>query len=99
MKPARATFAENFIPVDFARSQLRDRRMPAIGTTQSWTNAESPLGEIQSIPRCAADAVELNPTNQRLIDAALIDKILQQPAHRIIDNRRDDCTFEAEAPL
>jgi hypothetical protein len=52
----------------------------AIRTAHRAAHAESALREIQSVAHRPADAVVIHPANEFLIDAALVDQVLQQPA-------------------
>ena len=53
--------------------------------------------KFKTVARSVAYAVVFDPADQGLVDAALIDKILQQPADRIIGKRSDDGGVQAEA--
>src|ERR1041384_8264386 len=87
MKPAGAFFTENLLPINIAGFQLRHGGVSTIRTTDSAAHAKSALSEIQSIPHGSSDAVVRDPANMRLIDAALVNQILHQSAHRIIRER------------
>src|SRR5215207_638809 len=99
MKPARAFRAEDLLPVDVARSQLRDGSVTTIGATGSRTHAKAAFGEIQTIANCASDTIKLHPLQVRLVHAALVDQVLDQAAHRIVSERRHDRRVHSEAAL
>ena len=96
VEPTHAVLAEDFIPIDGARFQLGDGGVSPIGAAQGRTNSESSLGEIQSITDGAANAIVIDPANEALVDAALIDEILKQAADGIIGNGGDNRGVEAE---
>ncbi len=62
-------------------------------------NSKSALGKIQAVARRASDTIVRHPANVSLIDATLIQHVLQQPPHRIVRERRNDCRVHAEASL
>src|SRR5262249_44713051 len=99
MEPARALFAEDFLPIDLAGFELRDCSVAAIRAAQSCADSETALGKVQPIANGAANAVILHPTHQRLIHASLIDQVFQQAAHRIIGEGGHDGGLQAEAAL
>ena len=47
----------------------------------------------------AAHAVVLDPREVRLVHAALVDEVLDEPAHRVVDEGRHHRGVEAEAAL
>ena len=51
-------------------------------------HAEAALGEVQAVADGAADAVVRHPADERLVDAALADQILHQPADGIVGEAR-----------
>ena len=64
-----------------------------------WPRSEQPRAARTPKPRSvklrplrtrAADAVVLGPAEVRLVDAALEDEVLDQAAHRVVDERGDD---------
>src|SRR5205823_6029020 len=73
--------------------------MPTIRTTQSSAHAKASLGEIQPVTHSAAYAVILDPFDMRLIDSALIDQILNEPADEIICKRSYDRGVHPETTL
>jgi hypothetical protein len=99
VKPSRPLATEYLFPINRARAQLRDRRVTSIRATNRAANTESAFGEIHSISNHAAHAVVPDPRDVRLIDAALIDQVLNKPADGIVRKRRYYCRVQAEASL
>src|SRR5207245_17553 len=97
VKPASAILTKNFFPIDIAGLKLRYRSVPAIVRSYSGAHAEAPLGEVESVAGGVADAIVLNPAHERLINAALINQILEQTADRITGEGGDDGAFHTEA--
>src|ERR1700730_15237508 len=91
VKPTRALFSKNAVPIDVARLELRDSGVSAIVGSDGGADAEASLGEIQPVARSAADAVVGDPADKRLIHATLVDEILKQAGHGIIGEGGDDC--------
>jgi hypothetical protein len=73
--------------------------VPTIGTTESRACAKTSLGEIQSVANQTPNAIELCPPDVRLIDAALINQVLNQSPYRIIGQRRDYRGIQTKASL
>ena len=76
--------------------------------TAVWPRSEQPTAARTPKPRSvklrplrdgAPDAVVLDPAQVRLVDAALVDEVLDEPADRVVHERRDDGGLEAEAAL
>ena len=99
VEPAGAVPAEDGVPIDLAGLELRDGGVAAVGTSQRRARAESALGEVQPVAHRAADSVEWHPAYQRLVDAALVDQVLDQPPDRVIGESGDDRRIETEAAL
>ncbi len=76
MKPARALFPENRLPIDLTRLECGHRRVAAIRAAQRCSHAKTPLGEIEAIANGPADSVIVHPADQRGIDAALVNQVL-----------------------
>ena len=57
VQPARANFAENMIPIEIARLELRRGGIAAVRHADRAADAEAALGEIQAVANAAADAV------------------------------------------
>ena len=62
--------------------ELRDRGVAAIGAAERRAHAEAALGEVETVAHGAADAVVRHPAQVRLVDAALVDQVLDQAADR-----------------
>jgi hypothetical protein len=68
-----------------------------VGDPDGTAETEPALGEVQSIADGATHAVVRAPADQRGVDAALQDQVLDQPAHLVVDQRGDHGRAEAEA--
>src|SRR6266481_9520990 len=99
MKPARALFAKNLIPIDVAGLQLRDGRVPAIVTSQRRAHAEAALRKIEAVARRAAHAIVFHPTYQRLVYPALVNEILKKLPNWVIGECCDNRGVQAETSL
>ena len=97
VEPAHAEFAEDVVPVDVARLELRGGGVAAVGIAHRAAHAEAALGEIQAVAHVAADAVVRAPLDEIRGDAALHDEILDQVADFVIDEGGDDGGLVAEA--
>src|SRR5438552_8885361 len=97
MKPARAFLDKDSFPIDLAGLEVRNRRVPAIRTSERGAHAKSALGEIQAVADRAADAVVLDPADMAEIDAALEHQILDEASHGIVSEGRDDRSVHAKA--
>src|SRR5258708_12718827 len=62
--------------------------MPAGGTPQRGTDAESLLGEVESHARIPAEPIELAPDDMGGIHAALVNEVLEQPPEIVPGNGR-----------
>src|SRR5438093_8576716 len=89
----------NLVPIDVAGLELRYRSVPAIVRSYSGAHAEATLGKVESVAGGVADAIVLNPAHERLINAALINQILEQAADRIASEGGNDGGFHTEAAL
>src|SRR5579863_2045348 len=99
VEPASAVLSENFVPINIATLELRNRSVAPVRTTESRADAKATLNEIQAVASRAADAVIRNPTHEGLIDAGLKDQVLNETAHRIVDEGSDVGRFQAKATL
>ena len=86
------------VPIEIAGLELARGGVAAVGNSHRAAHAKSALGEIKPVARDAPDAVERRPLDELGADAALQNKILQQPPHVVVGKRRGDCGFQAEAP-
>ena len=99
MKPARALLSKDIVPIDYAGLQLGNGRVATIVTSEGGAYAEAAFRKIESVARGVAYSIVFNPADQRLVDTALINKILKKPADGIIGKRGDDGGVQAEAAL
>src|SRR6476646_10741505 len=99
MEPARAELAEDLIPVDVAGFKLGNSRVPPVRATESRAGTKTALREVQSVSHAAAHTVIIHPLHLPLINAALVEKILEQSPHWIVSNCGDDGRIEAKATL
>src|SRR5262245_66264566 len=99
MKPPRALFAEDLLPIDVARPELRHRGVTAVRASDRRARAETPLGEVQPVAHGPSHAVIFHPLYMRLVDPALIDQVLNQTAHGIVGERGHDRSLHSEAAL
>src|SRR5437870_7650740 len=91
--------SKNLVPIDVAGLELRYRSVPAIVRSYSGAHAEATLGKVESVAGGVADAIVLNPAHERLINAALINQILEQTADRSTGEGGDDGAFHTDAGL
>src|SRR5215472_11268978 len=73
--------------------------MPAIRAAQRGSQSETALGEVETVADRATHAVILHPSHQRLVNAPLVEQVLQQSSYRIVGDGGDDGRVEAEATL
>src|SRR5215472_9878653 len=99
MKPARAVFGEDLLPVDVSRLELTGRAVAAIGASDRAADSKTALGEIETVAHRAPDSIVGNPTQIRLVNAALINQVLDQATHWVFRQRRNHRGIQAEAPL
>src|ERR1700722_2786121 len=96
MKPARAVFAEDRLPIDFTGFERRHRGVAAIRTTKRRAQPKATLGEVQSVANGPANSVVVQPANQGGINTTLVNQVLEEQANRILRNRGNYRTFESE---
>src|SRR6266571_3746309 len=99
VEPAGSLLAEDRLPIDLPRLELRDRGVAAVRAADSGAHAEAALGEVEAVPGAAAHPVVLDPAQVRRVDPALVDQVLDQAAHRVVDEGGHDRGVEAEAAL
>ena len=97
VKPPRALLSEDAIPVDDARNKLARRCVASIRAPERSSDSESALRKIESISHGPADAVVGNEPYVRLVDAALVDEVLKEPADGVVCKRRNNGGIEPEA--
>src|SRR5438046_9682885 len=83
--------SKNLVPIDVAGLELRYRSVPAIVRSYSGAHAEATLGKVESVAGGVADAIVLNRAHERLINAALMNKILEQAGDLIASEGGNDC--------
>src|SRR5215469_15653022 len=86
-------------PVDVSGFELRDGSVPAIRASQRRPEAKATFGEVQPISSAAANAVVLDPADQRLIHTALVNEILKKESDGIICDGSNNRGLESEAAL
>ena len=89
--------AEEVLPVDVARPQLRGGRVAAIGHADGAAHAEAALGEVEPVAHRPSDAVGRNPADEARVDPSLEHEVLEQPADLVVGERGHDAGAEAEA--
>src|SRR6185436_18776062 len=97
VQPAHAVLAEQLLPVDVAGLELAGRRVATVRAADGAAEAEAALREVESVAHRAPDAVVLDPLDVRLVDAALVDEVLDEPPHGVVGEGRDDRRLEPEA--
>ena len=97
VEPAGAFAGEDLVPVDVARPQLADGGVAPVGAADGAADAEASLGEVEPVAHLAADTVVGDPAHVRLVDAALEHQVLDEPADRVVGQRRDDRGPQPEA--
>src|ERR1022692_2803636 len=99
MEPAGPVAAENRAPAAVSGFHLGRRRVPAVGAAECSAHAEAALGEVERIPDGPADTVVFPPAEVCLLDAALIDQVLDEVTDRVVGQGGDKPGSQAEAPL
>src|SRR5207247_5149376 len=99
VEPAGALLAEEGLPVHVAGPELRDRGVAAVRAAEGGAHAEAALREVEAVPGPAAHPVVLDPPQVRRVDPALVDQVLDEAAHRVVDEGGHDRGVEAEAAL
>ena len=90
--------AEQVVPVDVAGPQLRRRRCGRGRDTPTAPRTPKPRSvKLRPLRTVAADAVVRHPADERGVDAALQDQVLDQPADLVVGERGDDGGAQAEA--
>ena len=97
VEPAGAFVSEDRVPVDLSRAQLGDGGMAAVGAADGTADAEATLGEVQPVAAARPTPSYGDPDHMRLVDAALVDEVLDQTADRVVGERGDDRRVEPEA--
>ena len=97
VEPARALAAEELVPVDLARLHLAGGRVATVRAAERRAQAEAALREVEAVANGAPDAVVLHEADVALVDAALVEQVLEQAADRVVDEGGDDRRALAEA--
>src|SRR5215831_2024954 len=73
--------------------------MSAVGASNRPPYSESTIDKIQTVSDCASHTVVGHPSDQGLIDATLINKILDEPSDGVIRECSHNRRLQTEAPL
>src|SRR5262245_60307712 len=73
--------------------------MSAVGASGRPSYSESTIDEVQTIPDCASNAVVGHPSDQGLIDATLINEILDEASDGVIRECSHNRRLQTEASL
>jgi len=87
---------EDPFPIDITLFQLRNSGVSPIRAAKRRADAETTLGKVHPVAHIAADTVVFCPFDVRLIDAALIDQILNETPDRVVRQRGDDGRVKPE---
>src|ERR1700722_6392639 len=71
--------------------------MAAVGNPERTTGPEATLGEVEPVTHTAPDAVVRGPPDQRGVDAALENEVLDEPAYFVVREWGDACRPLAKA--
>ena len=96
VEPADAELAEEVVPVDVVRPELRRGGEATVADADGAADAEAALGEVQAVADGAADAVVVAPLDELRVDAALEDEVFDEAADLVVRERGDDRGAEAE---
>ena len=98
MEPARAVAgAEDRLPIEIAGLDLADGSVAAVGTAGGSAHAKAALSKVEAVAHGAADAIVRDPADERGIDAALEDEVLDEAADGVVGERGGDGGAQAEA--
>ena len=97
MEPAHAKGPENIVKIVVLRAQMRHSSIRPVGAADCAPDAEAPLGKIDGVSRASSDSVKVQPADERRVDPALADHVLQKPSHFVVRKRRNDRGLHAEA--
>src|SRR5215831_19670703 len=73
--------------------------MSAVGASNRPPYSESTIDKIQTVSDCASHTVVGHPSDQGLIDATLINEILDEASDSVIRERSHDRRLQTEASL
>lgn len=88
---------EHGVPVDVPFAQLGDGGVGAVADTEGAADAVAAFDEVEAVAGAAADPVVRCPADQRGVDAALEDQVLDEPAHGVVGEGGHDGCAQAEA--
>jgi hypothetical protein len=99
VEPARALLAEHEVPVEVARRELRHRGVAAVRAAQRRAHAVPRSVKLRPLRTVRPTPSSFAQPEVRLVHAALVDEVLHQAAHRVVDQRRHHRRLQAEAAL
>src|SRR5262245_12443527 len=99
MKPAGSFGTKYLFPIDFPGLQLRRCCVPAVGAAQRRSHAKTTFSKVQTVADRPSNAVVLHPANVGLLNAPLVNQILNQAAHWIVSKCCYNSSFQAKAAL
>src|SRR5262245_6551858 len=70
--------------------------MSAVGASNRAAYSESTIDKVQTVSDCASNTVVGHPSDQRLIDATLINQILDQASDGVIGECGHNCRLQTE---
>ena len=97
VQPAGTSAGEELGPVDVAWLQRSGRGVPPVGDPDGPAHPEPALREVETVAHGLTGAVEGQPRDERGVDAALQDEILEQAADLVVDERGHDRRAQPEA--
>jgi hypothetical protein len=76
---------------------VRGSRISPVGAADGSAHAEAAFSEVEPVADASPDAVVRHPEDVRLVDAALVEEVLDQTTDWVVDERGDDRRVEPEA--
>jgi len=98
MQPAHPEVAEQVAPVHVPGPELGCGRVSAVGDPDRSAHAKAAFGEVQPVAHRASDAVVGHPPDERGVQAAGEDEVLDPAPDLVVRQRRDDRAAQAERP-
>src|SRR5665811_2266971 len=98
MQPAHPEVAEQVVPVHVPGPELGCGRVSAVGDPDRSAYPEAAFGEVQAVAYRGPDAVVGDPLDERGVQAAGEDEVLDQAPDLVVRQRRDDRGAQAERP-
>src|SRR5580704_4652218 len=99
VKPANAVAGKEPLPIDLPGLELAGRRQASVRAANCAADAEAAFDEVETVSHTAPDSVVLDPSHVGLVDTALVDEILREPADGIVRERRDHGSIETKGTL